>query len=117
MASAMTLTEDQIQSRCYIWFHNTYPQYRGLLFHVPNGGSRNMMEANKFKSMGVVAGVADIFFLWKTCCFIFEFKTLIGTQSDAQKKWQQAVEAEGFRYIIIRDEETFKSNICSIIGK
>lgn len=28
-------------------------------FHCPNGGSRNMLEASKLKSMGVKAGIPD----------------------------------------------------------
>nr|DAP61481.1 MAG TPA: Nuclease [Caudoviricetes sp.] len=31
-----------------------------LLHHVPNGGSRNKLEAIKLKQMGVLAGVADL---------------------------------------------------------
>jgi hypothetical protein len=32
-------------------------------FHVPNGGSRNAIEAAKLKKMGVKAGLPDIFIL------------------------------------------------------
>lgn len=35
--------------------------YRDLLvFHVPNGGNRNRLEAIKFKNMGVKAGAPDL---------------------------------------------------------
>lgn len=36
-----------------------HPELR-LLHHVPNGGSRNKLEAIKLKQMGVLAGVADL---------------------------------------------------------
>ncbi|MCD8083427.1 MAG: VRR-NUC domain-containing protein [Clostridiales bacterium] len=36
-----------------------YPELKWL-FHVPNGGSRNQIEAVKLKEMGVKAGVSDL---------------------------------------------------------
>jgi hypothetical protein len=33
----------------------------GLLFHIPNGGRRNVREAARLKAMGVKAGVSDYF--------------------------------------------------------
>ena len=41
------------------WQEDTYPELK-LLYHVPNGGSRNKVEAAKFKQMGVRAGVPDL---------------------------------------------------------
>lgn len=37
-----------------------YPEL-DMLFHVPNGGSRNAVEAANLKRQGVKAGVPDIF--------------------------------------------------------
>lgn len=37
-----------------------YPEL-GLLFHIPNGGSRNKAEAANLKREGVKAGVPDLF--------------------------------------------------------
>lgn len=54
-------SEDRIQAQCYQWFWNTYPRYRRLLFHIPNGGKRTKVEAARFKTIGVVAGVPDLF--------------------------------------------------------
>jgi hypothetical protein len=36
-----------------------YPELK-LLFHVPNGGSRNRIEAQNLKAQGVKAGVPDL---------------------------------------------------------
>lgn len=33
---------------------------RPVVFHVPNGGSRNAMEASNLKTQGVLAGVPDL---------------------------------------------------------
>ncbi len=36
-----------------------YPEL-GLIFHIPNGGSRNKLEAANLKRQGVKAGVPDL---------------------------------------------------------
>lgn len=43
-----------------MWFRWQYPQYSNLMIHVPNGGSRNQVEALHFKRMGVLSGFPDI---------------------------------------------------------
>jgi|SRR5579862_3876897 len=48
--------EDQEQIVVATWLSkNNIPFY-----HIPNGGRRNMLEAIKFKRMGVKAGIPDI---------------------------------------------------------
>lgn len=37
-----------------------YPEI-DLMFHIPNGGSRNKLEATNLKKQGVKAGVPDLF--------------------------------------------------------
>ena len=49
-------TEDQEQIVLATWLAKN----NILFYHCPNGGSRNMIEAVKFKRMGVKAGVPDI---------------------------------------------------------
>lgn len=53
-------SEEQLQAKCYQWFHNSFPALRGLLFHIPNGGNRSMREGAAFKAIGVIAGVPDL---------------------------------------------------------
>ena len=53
------MSEDKLAVECYTWFHNYRPKLRGLVFHIPNGGSRNKIEAAKLKMMGVTPGVPD----------------------------------------------------------
>lgn len=40
-----------------------YPEYKELklIYHIPNGGSRNPLEAKNLKKQGVRAGVPDLF--------------------------------------------------------
>ncbi len=76
-----------------------------LIFAVPNGGSRNMIEAVNLKRQGVKSGVADVLLLipkkgFASLCI--EFKTKIGKQSKEQKEFQQQVEMCGSKYVIVR---------------
>ena len=58
----MKISEDRIQQHLF----EAYARLSGQLpefdwfFHIPNGGSRNIREAIKFKSMGVKPGIPDI---------------------------------------------------------
>jgi hypothetical protein len=112
----MNLSEDRLQADCYQWFHNTYPELRGLLWHVPNGGVRNAAEANKLKAMGVVPGVADLHFFYKEKLNIFELKTEKGRLSPAQELWLAKIEYQGATVEIIRDLVSFQSAIKNIIS-
>jgi hypothetical protein len=109
------MSEDRIQQECYLWFHNTYPKLRGLLFAVPNGGSRSMIEAKKFKLTGVVSGVSDMLFMYAGKTYCLELKTEKGYQSKKQVIWQETITKNGFLYFIVRDLSLFKDIIESII--
>lgn len=89
-----------------------FPEFAGLLYAVPNGGRRDAVTGAKLKAEGVVPGVADL------CLDVarkgwhglrIELKTPNGRQSDAQKKWQAAVEMQKYRYEIVRNIEDFIS--------
>lgn len=108
-------SENAIQQECYMWFHNTFPTLRGCLFAVPNGGARSIIEGKLFKETGVVAGVSDMLLMIKGSTYCFELKTVIGTQSEKQIKWQKTIESQGFKYFIIRDASLFKSIVKSIL--
>lgn len=58
----MKSIEAQEQTALFEWaniYSNIYPDLE-LMFHVPNGGSRNKIEAANLKKQGVKAGVPDI---------------------------------------------------------
>ena len=58
----LTGSEDAEQEKVVCWaklMSNAYPDLE-LLYHVPNGGSRNKAEASKLRRMGVRAGVPDL---------------------------------------------------------
>lgn len=112
----MAQSEDRLQQECYLWFHNTYPQFRGLLFHAPNGGNRNAREGAKFKAMGVFPGVADLLFIFNNRFYAIELKTATGRQSMKQKLWAITVREQGVKYFVVRDLKNFKYIINSIIN-
>lgn len=108
--------EENLQAACVKWFRIQYPQYNGLLFHVPNGGRRNLKEATRLKAEGVVAGVADLILLvprieegcksmWHALCI--EMKKKGGYQSPEQKDWQKKVEGHGYKYAVCRSLDEF----------
>lgn len=106
--------EGRIQAECFAWFWNTYPQYRKLLFHVPNENDRadsNIIQGAIRKSLGVVSGVADLLLLVPSGRYhglCIEMKDEKGRQKPAQAEWQAIVEAQGYKYVICRSLEQFK---------
>ena len=52
------LKEDVEQMNFISWIRYQYPKL--LVYHIPNGGKRALLEAVKFKKMGVVSGIPDI---------------------------------------------------------
>jgi len=103
----MTRQEEILQAKCYQWFHNTFPLWRKMLFHVDNNSWNAIIGAKK-KALGVNSGVSDLIFICFAEVIFIEMKTETGEQSDEQKDFQQKVEKRGMKYEIIRTEEAFK---------
>jgi hypothetical protein len=59
-ASELSKNEDKIQSDFFLFFWNNYPETRYKIFSIPNGGSRNKIEAAKMKGTGTLSGVWDM---------------------------------------------------------
>lgn len=107
-------SEDKIQSDCYVWFHNTYPNLRGLLCYNLNN-SKNRIDGARNKAKGLIAGRSDMVLYYQSNAFMIEFKTSDGLQSVGQKKWEALVTSQGFQYHIIRSLEEFKSLILMLL--
>ena len=106
------MTEDQLQQQIIIWFKNEYQMHgKGLIFSVPNGGTRNMLEAKKLKQTGAMAGVSDLIVLLPSKCLFIELKAEKGIQSEVQKVFEERVNNLSFDYFIIRSLEDFKTLI------
>lgn len=114
----MRHVESKIQQDCVKWFRLQYPKLALLLFSVPNGGARRRIEGAILKAEGVTAGVSDLLLLYPAKHFhglAIEMKTKNGVQRESQKTWQSAVENAGYKYIICRSFDDFKTQIDSYL--
>ena len=112
-------SESRLQATCFAWFWNTYPEYRGLMFHVPSEGNRNsVIDGGRRKAMGIVAGVSDLIFMLPRHGYYglcIEMKTETGKQSDKQKEWERKVTEQGYDYQIARSLSEFKTCVTNYI--
>jgi hypothetical protein len=83
---------------------------------VPNGGSRNKIEAGQLKASGVVAGIPDCILVWKGRAYGFEFKNDTGVLSTAQKEVHAAWQGQGVPVEVIRTLDQFKTAAEKIIN-
>ena len=114
------------------WFNLQYPQYRGLLVHIPNEGRRTIKVINgrpvciggaKLKAEGLVKGAADLVLFVPNKYFhglcletkveLFDYSTgkekkTKTYQSPEQKEWQALVESQGYRYEVYRNIDEFR---------
>jgi hypothetical protein len=71
-----------------------------VYWHTPNGGHRNMIEAVRFKSLGVRAGVSDIIALRNKEAFALELKAPGGRPTEAQLEFQSDFRAAGGHAVV-----------------
>lgn len=104
------MTENQLQQQIIIWYKNNYQIHgKGLIFSVPNGGSRHILEAKTLKATGQMAGVSDLIVLLPNAKTLFiEVKVEKGVQSEVQKRFEEKVKTLGFEYFLVRSLDDFK---------
>lgn len=107
--------ESDIQQAAVSWFRYAYPRF--LIFSVPNGGSRNVVEAANLKREGALAGVSDLIVVADRRVLFVEMKTPRGRQQDTQKTFQRRVEVLGHRYVVCRSLDDFMSAIKEWLGE
>lgn len=79
---------------------------RPVVFHVPNGGSRNAMEASNLKTQGVLAGVPDLCIVLPNRRVIWvEMKAADGRVSVFQQLVHSQFDALGHRPIVAYSAE------------
>lgn len=112
--------EARLQAECYAWAWNERPITRRVLFHVENERTDgNKVDGARRRAMGLVAGVSDLLLLlprgrYHGLCI--EMKTPDGYQREEQKTWQALVEANGYRYEVIRTKEDFQELIDNYLA-
>lgn len=97
------MTESQHQSNVIKWsqqplIRSKYPELE-LLFHIPNGGKRDIIEAKHLKQQGVKRGVPDLCLpvpKGKYHGLYIEMKTETGRTSEYQAWWLRKLEENGY---------------------
>ena len=101
-------------------FRLFYSHLKKLLFAIPNGGARTITTGAMLKKEGVLAGVADLFFVYPNADFhglFIEMKTATGKQTPSQKEFEKTVTEQQYRYIVCRSVQEFMTEIKKYIRK
>lgn len=101
--------EEQTQIACVQWFRLTYPNE--LILAIPNGGSRNTIEAANMKRSGTLAGASDLLIIAKRAVLFVEMKSPKGRQQETQKEFQKNVERLGHTYALCHSLQEFQTTI------
>jgi len=107
--------ENRLQSECYVWFHNSFPELRGLLCYNLNN-SRSKVDGMMNKAMGLQKHRSDLVLYYQGRATMIEMKTATGVHRAGQKNWQRLVEAQGFEYYLIRSLPEFQQLIERLIN-
>ena len=111
----LSKSENVLQADIVQWFRNNYclkhHNPRCLIFSVPNGGTRNKIEAGTLKATGLLAGVSDLIVVLPNRILFLELKTETGQQSDSQVEFSCIISVLGFEYYVIRSIDEFKNII------
>ncbi len=134
---------DQLQSKCFLWFWNYYPNLRQLLWHTPNEvpqdsflldqiakhdkslahkltaivKKRLSAHLSRRKAIGVVKGVTDLTLYHNGRLHAFDIKVGKDTLSKEQITFGEQVISQGGTFDVISDFETFKNKIYEYVGK
>ena len=79
---------------------------KGLYFHVANervGGTP--WHTAYLKKQGMLAGVADIIFMWKKGCACVELKVMKNKQTKSQLEFEKWCKKSGVPYEVVRTPE------------
>lgn len=109
-------TEDyeQIKAATYLTKNNI------LFYHIPNGGKRHMLEAIKFKRMGVKAGVPDICIPIARGCYhglYIELKRSVGgVVSTNQTWWLAELKRQGYAVYVAQGADDLIQYVHTYLG-
>lgn len=95
-----------------------FPEIK-LLFHIPNGGSRNKIEAANLKRQGVKAGVPDLFLpiaRGKYHGLFIEMKYGKNKPTQAQTEWLEALSKQGYAVVVCYGWEQAKEALLGYRG-
>jgi hypothetical protein len=100
-------TENAVHVPVLVWIReNVSP----LVWHCANGGTRHKLEARRFKTLGVMAGVPDLMFIAlhgpnKGLTHYVEVKAPDGTLSDEQRAFGRKANDVGAPWACVFSKE------------
>lgn len=96
-----------------------YPEL-ALMYHIPNGGKRNITTAKRLKTEGVKAGVPDIHLPVARHGFhglYIELKKKKGSgTTENQDRWLEDLNAQGYHAVVCKGWEEASKKILSYLG-
>lgn len=109
------------QERVINWatFYAKDFQELDLLYHVPNGGSRNQLEAANLKRQGVKAGVPDLVLPVPRQQFhglYVEMKWGKNTTTEKQDWWLEQLQQQGYETAVCWSAEEAMDVIAEYMG-
>lgn len=115
-----TEAEEQAAVMRWAFLESAWRPELGMLFHIPNGGSRDKREAVHLKQLGVKAGVPDLFLAvpWDGEHGLFiEMKRASKTArvSPEQREWIQALKEQGYRAVVCYGFEQARTAIVDYL--
>ena len=114
-------SETTEQERVINWtraYVNKYPELN-LLYHIPNGGSRNKLEAQNLKAQGVKAGVPDLCLPVARGNFhglYIEMKYGKNKTTDKQRYWLAELKEQGYETAVCYGAEEAMDKIADYLG-
>ena len=117
----MSGREAQEQEALFQWAAvqaHKYPALR-LLYHVPNGGSRNKLEAYHLKLQGVKAGVPDLCLPVPSGGYhglYIELKAGRNKPTPEQRAWLAALDVNGYKTAVCYGWQQAAEEIKSYLG-
>jgi len=107
-------TEHEEQREFVSWFRKTFKTVK--IFAIPNGGSRNKIEAVKLKAEGVTSGVPDLYIpAWKLWVEMKRIKNSSLTKE--QKEWRDYLISIGDSWLCCKGCEAAKEAVQNFIAK
>lgn len=101
--------EDALQASVVEYLRAVAPDC--LTFAVPNGGRRNLREAGRLKSAGVLAGVPDLVVVAPRQVIFMELKAGRGRLSPAQEDVHERLRACGHSVAIVRSIDDARNTL------
>jgi hypothetical protein len=94
-ATKVYSSEAAMQADLFQYYWNNHPSTRRCIFHCPNGGTRNKIEAVQLRAQGVVKGIPDLLCIGLNGFFAIELKIKGGVVSPEQKEVHRVWTSQG----------------------